>query len=112
MEKKFEEFSDEDAVSTFLYTSGTTGKQKAAMLTHKNLAINAEQCRLAFHGTAADNYMCVLPMFHVFAFTTCVLNPLLSGSTITILEKFHPKEVIESFSNAFVLRRQSKVRRP
>ena len=99
LDEIFEEFSDEDAVSTFLYTSGTTGKQKAAMLTHKNLVINAEQSRLAFHGTATDNYMCVLPMFHVFAFTTCVLNPLLSGSTITILEKFHPKKVIESFLN-------------
>jgi len=96
-EEPFEEFSDEDAISTFLYTSGTTGKQKAAMLTHKNLVINAEQSCLAFHGTAEDNYMCVLPMFHVFAFTTCVLNSLLSGATITILEKFHPKEVIESF---------------
>lgn len=95
----FDEFSDEDAVSTFLYTSGTTGKQKAAMLTHKNLVTNAEQCRLAFHGKVTDNYMCVLPMFHVFAFTTCVLNPLLSGATVTILEKFQPKEVIESLLN-------------
>lgn len=99
LDETFEEFSDEDAVSTFLYTSGTTGKQKAAMLTHNNLVINAKQCLLAFQGTISDNYMCVLPMFHVFAFTTCVLNPLLSGSTITILEKFHPKEVIESFLN-------------
>lgn len=99
MEEEAQEISDEDTVSTFLYTSGTTGKQKAAMLTHRNLVINAEQSRLAFHGTADDNYMCVLPMFHVFAFTTCVLNPLLSGSTITILERFHPKEVIESFLN-------------
>jgi len=95
----FEEVSDENAISTFLYTSGTTGKQKAAMLTNKNLVINAEQCRLIFHGTAADNYMCVLPMFHVFGFTTCVLNPLLSGATVTILEKFHPKEVIDSLLN-------------
>ncbi|WP_407309708.1 long-chain-fatty-acid--CoA ligase [Desulfosporosinus sp. SB140] len=93
------EFSNENAVSTLLYTSGTTGKQKAAMLTHKNLVINAEQSRLAFHGKATDNYMCVLPMFHVFAFTTCVLNPLLSGATVTILEKFQPKEVIESLLN-------------
>jgi len=95
----FAEFSDENAVSTFLYTSGTTGRQKAAMLTHKNLVINAEQSRLAFHGTATDNYMCVLPMFHVFAFTTCVLNSLLSGATVTILEKFQPKEVIWSLLN-------------
>jgi long-chain acyl-CoA synthetase len=94
-----EEISDENTISTFLYTSGTTGKQKAAMLTNKNLVVNAEQCTIAFHGTAADNYMCVLPMFHVFGFTTCVLNPLLSGATVTILEKFHPKEVIDSLLN-------------
>lgn len=95
----FEEISDENAISTFLYTSGTTVKQKAAMLTHKNLLINAEQCCIAFHGTADDNYMCALPMFHVFGFTICVLNPLLSGATITILEGFHPNEVVESLLN-------------
>lgn len=95
----FEEIADENAVSTFLYTSGTTVKQKAAMLTHKNLLINAQQCRIAFHSTAFDNYMCALPMFHVFGFTICVLNPLLSGATVTILEGFHPNEVVESLLN-------------
>ena len=97
--ESIDDFSDENAVSTFLYTSGTTGKQKAAMLTHKNLVTNAEQSRMAFQGTANDNYMCVLPMFHVFGFTTCVLNPLWSGATVTIIEKFLPKEVIESLLN-------------
>ncbi|MCX8128891.1 MAG: long-chain fatty acid--CoA ligase [Clostridia bacterium] len=95
-EERTEDFSDNDALSTFLYTSGTTGKQKAAMLTHKNLIINAEQCGQALNSSTEDNYMCVLPMFHVFAFTACVLMPLWSGSTITILESFQPKEVVES----------------
>lgn len=93
---EFEDFSDENAISTFLYTSGTTGKQKAAMLTHKNLVFNSEQCRLGLKGVPDDNYMCVLPMFHVFAFTACVLMPLWSGATVTILESFQPKEVVES----------------
>lgn len=91
-----EEFSDENAISTFLYTSGTTGKQKAAMLTHKNLALNSEQCYTALTARPDDRYMCVLPMFHVFAFTACVLMPLWSGASITIIETFQPKEVIES----------------
>lgn len=93
---EFEAFSDENAISTFLYTSGTTGKQKAAMLSHKNLVFNSEQCRLGLKGVSADNYMCVLPMFHVFAFTACVLMPLWSGASVTILESFQPKEVVES----------------
>lgn len=92
----FEDFTDEDAISTFLYTSGTTGKQKAAMLTHKNLAINSDQCYKALQARPDDIYMCVLPMFHVFAFTACILMPLYSGATISILEAFQPKEVIET----------------
>ena len=92
----FEDFSDENAISTFLYTSGTTGKQKAAMLTHKNLLTNAEQCYLGLTARPDDLYMCVLPMFHVFAFTSCILMPLWSGATVSILESFQPKEVIES----------------
>ncbi|MEL7657802.1 MAG: AMP-binding protein, partial [Bacillota bacterium] len=95
----FEDFSDETAISTFLYTSGTTGKQKAAMLTHKNLVFNAEQCYLGLCAKPEDIYMCVLPMFHVFAFTACVLMPLLSGATVTILESFQPKEVIDVLLN-------------
>jgi long-chain acyl-CoA synthetase len=93
-----EELPAEDAISTFLYTSGTTGKQKAAMLTHKNLLTNAEQCRLAYHGAKTDNYLCVLPMFHVYGFTLGVLSPLLCGATITILDKFHPNEIISSLT--------------
>ena len=38
-------------------------------------------------------------MFHVFGFTVCVLNPLLSGASITILEGFHPNAVVESLLN-------------
>lgn len=88
--------TDDTEISTFLYTSGTTGKQKAAMLSHHNLVYNAEQCHIALQSQASDNYMCVLPMFHVFAFTVCVLMPLLTGATVTIIESFLPKEVIES----------------
>ena len=94
--ENFEDFTDENAISTFLYTSGTTGKQKAAMLTHKNLVVNSEQCVIGLHARPDDIYMCVLPMFHVFAFTACILMPLLSGATISILESFQPKEVVET----------------
>jgi len=92
----FEDFKNEDAISTFLYTSGTTGKQKAAMLTHKNLVENSDQCYIGLQARPDDIYLCVLPMFHVFAFTACILMPLYSGATISILESFQPKEVIET----------------
>lgn len=94
--EEINEVIDENAISTFLYTSGTTGKQKAAMLTHKNLVFNSDQCFEALCAKEDDIYLCVLPMFHVFAFTACILMPLYSGATVTILESFQPKEISET----------------
>lgn len=95
----FVDFADVEAVSTFLYTSGTTGKPKAAMLSHRNLVRNAEQSFLGLETERDDHFLCVLPMFHVFAFTACILLPLWSGATITILEMFQPKEVVDCLQN-------------
>lgn len=94
----FEEASDDSQVSTFLYTSGTTGKPKAAMLTHKSLLTNVVQLSKTIDIYENDNFLCVLPLFHVFAFTVCSLLPLYKGATITIHEMFQPKELIESLS--------------
>jgi long-chain acyl-CoA synthetase len=86
--------TDGGEISTFLYTSGTTGQPKAAMLTHENLVTNAWQCVINLEAREDDVLMCVLPMFHVFAFTTCILLPLIDGETINIVESFTPKTVI------------------
>jgi long-chain acyl-CoA synthetase len=83
-----------ETISTYLYTSGTTGSPKAAMLSHRNLAGNAGQVEEFWKIAASDLVMCVLPMFHVFAFTLCILSPLRAGGTISILETFSPKAVI------------------
>ncbi|MDR3590806.1 MAG: long-chain-fatty-acid--CoA ligase [Negativicutes bacterium] len=75
-----------------IYTSGTTGKPKGAILTHKNLVSNAEAFRVALPVASNDNVLCVLPMYHCFAWTCAVLNSLLCGASITILEAFAPRE--------------------
>jgi long-chain acyl-CoA synthetase len=95
----FEEATDENLISTFLYTSGTTGKPKAAMLSHKNLVANTDQSSKTIEFTPKDNFICVLPMFHSFAFTVCVLLPLYRGCTVTILDSFQPKEIIDTLIN-------------
>ena len=88
--------TDENEVSTFLYTSGTTGLPKAAMLTHRNLVSNTWQCTVGVGTLPEDIFMCVLPMFHVFAFTACILMPLFLGATVDIVETFAPKVVINN----------------
>jgi long-chain acyl-CoA synthetase len=92
----FDYVTDIQDISTFLYTSGTTGQPKAAMLTHYNLIANAWQCNVALESVTEDIFMCVLPMFHVFACTAAVLMPLFTGSTVVIVEAFQPKTVIGS----------------
>lgn len=83
-------------ISTLLYTSGTTGKPKGAMLSHENLLANTASCNRLLQLNEKDVFMCVLPMFHTFGFTTSVLLPLYAGAAIVIHEAFHPKEIMQS----------------
>jgi long-chain acyl-CoA synthetase len=66
------------------------------MLTHRNLIVNSEQCYKALQARPDDIYLCVLPMFHVFAFTACILMPLYSGATISSMESFQPNSGVET----------------
>lgn len=84
---------DEDDVAVILYTSGTTGKPKGAMLTHKNLYSNARDVGIYLHMNEDDRVITTLPMFHVFCMTVSLNAPLLSGATILIDPKFSPKEI-------------------
>lgn len=90
---------DDFDVCTFLYTSGTMGYPKGAMLTHANLVGNVNSLDRASDLGTEDNFLCVLPMFHSFGWTACVLLPLYLGSTITILDAFRPKEVLSTLIN-------------
>jgi len=84
----------ETSPCVIIYTSGTTGTPKGAVLTHHNLVSNAQAFRKVLPVSASDNVLCVLPMYHAFAWTCAVLNALLCGASITILDGFAPKETI------------------
>ncbi len=73
-----------------IYTAGTTGVPKGVMLTHKNFAANLESCRGAIDLHREDVFLCLLPMFHSFAWTTNVLLPLRLGSTTVVIESLLP----------------------
>ena len=91
----FDSSIDENAPCVIIYTSGTTGNPKGAILSHKNLISNVRSFGAALPpGSSSDNVLCVLPMYHSFAWTCAVLYPLSLGASITILEAFSPKETI------------------
>jgi len=89
---------NQKTVCTFLYTSGTTGQPKAAMLTHANLIGNVRSMDSISNFGPEDNFLAVLPMFHSFGWATSVLLPLYLGCAITILDGFKPKEVLHVLS--------------
>lgn len=91
--------TDAQMVSTFLYTSGTTGTPKAAMLSHYNLTINAVQSNTAFDTRPDDRCILSLPLFHSFAFTAIALSAFAEGACIDLLESFRPNEFVQELIN-------------
>ena len=90
---------DENTLCTIIYTSGTTGHPKGAMLTHRNLISNAQAFSKVCPYKTSDRVLCVLPMYHCFAWTVAVLTPLLNGCSIKILESFSIRETIAAIRN-------------
>ena len=89
--------SDPDDLAVLLYTSGTTGNPKGAMLTHYNLISNAVDSSNGIKVTRKDVFICILPLFHSFAATVCMNLPLLIGAKIVIMKTLRPfKRVIRA----------------
>ncbi|MEZ4884434.1 MAG: long-chain fatty acid--CoA ligase [Chitinophagales bacterium] len=80
--------------AVIIYTSGTTGRPKGAELTHSNVVLNTNLCRLLFEYKPDDVTITVLPMFHVFG-QVCVMNAsLLQGITNVLLARFDAGDVL------------------
>lgn len=84
----------EDDNCTIIYTSGTTGKPKGAMLSHKNLVANTREFTSVIIMSSDDIGLCVLPMYHCFAWTVSVSGPLFYGACIVIQETYIFKDTM------------------
>jgi len=89
-----EEIDPHDS-AVILYTSGTTGRPKGAMLTHENLFSNARDTADYLGFTTTDKILATLPVFHVFALTVVVNAPLIKGATILLVPRFSPQSVFD-----------------
>ena len=75
-------------LASILYTSGTTGRSKGAMLTHGNLYSNAENLKDTWRFTADDVLLHALPIFHIHGLFVATNVTLLSGASMILLPKF------------------------
>lgn len=79
---------DGDAPAVIVYTSGTTGRAKGAVLTHHNLAANAATLSACWRITSSDRYLAALPLFHVHGLGNGVCTWLATGCLMRLVERF------------------------
>jgi malonyl-CoA/methylmalonyl-CoA synthetase len=91
-----------DALAAILYTSGTTGRSKGAMLTHGNLLSNALTLKDYWGWSGADVLIHALPIFHVHGLFVASHCALLSGAKMIWFAKFDPNAVIARLPDATV----------
>jgi malonyl-CoA/methylmalonyl-CoA synthetase len=98
--------SGEDDLAAILYTSGTTGRSKGAMLTHGNMLSNARVLRDYWgwrsEKDGGDVLIHALPIFHVHGLFVALHGALINGSRMIWLNKFDPKRVISRLPEATV----------
>lgn len=82
--------SADSDLAVLVYTSGTTGWPKGAMLTHANLLHNVESCRILLQTVPVDRFAVLLPLFHSYVMTVGMLLPLLVGGSIVLVKSLHP----------------------
>jgi len=92
-----------DDVAAIVYTSGTTGKPKGAMLTHRNLVSNGETLVELWRFTPTDRLIHALPIFHVHGLFVAVHCALFAGATMIFLPRFDAGSVIRHMAHASVL---------
>ncbi|MCV2352477.1 malonate--CoA ligase [Paucibacter sp. Y2R2-4] len=91
-----------DDLAAILYTSGTTGRSKGAMLSHRNLLSNAQMLKDFWAWRSDDVLIHALPIFHVHGLFVASHGALLAGAKMIWFAKFEPRAVIRRLAEASV----------
>ena len=87
---------DPESVAVIMYTSGTTGRPKGAMLTHANLWWNNTMSMHAFDTNAADVTLVCMPLFHIGGLNVTLLVTWQKGGEVVLHRNFDPGAVLEA----------------
>ena len=92
-----------DDLAALLYTSGTTGRSKGAMLSHRNLLSNAQALVDLWGITDADRLIHALPIFHTHGLFVAMNTSLLAGSKVRLMKKFDTGMILEELPHSTLL---------
>ncbi|MDF3934023.1 malonate--CoA ligase [Pseudomonas citronellolis] len=84
-----------DDLAAILYTSGTTGRSKGAMISHGNLVSNARALVQAWAITADDWLLHALPIFHIHGLFVAINSLLMAGGSLLYVDKFDAAQVLQ-----------------
>jgi len=91
-----------NAVASLIFTSGTTGKPKAVMLSHKNFVNMISMLSSVLDMDLTDGVLSVLPMHHTFEFSAGFLTPFSNGTQITYLNELTAEDLSRTIENSHV----------
>ena len=84
--------------AAYIFTSGTAGSPKAAMLSHQNLLSNLEQLAHENVLRNSDVVFGVLPLFHIFGLNVVLGYTLYAGASVVLVQRFDPTTALETFN--------------
>jgi malonyl-CoA/methylmalonyl-CoA synthetase len=90
-------------LAAILYTSGTTGRSKGAMLTHRNLVSNARTLAALWQFSAQDVLLHALPIFHIHGLFVAINVTLAAASSMIFLPRFDAERVLQRLPEASVM---------
>ena len=90
------------SVASLIFTSGTTGRPKGVMLSHRNLTSMVSMLSSVFDMDTSDGVLSVLPLHHTFEFSTGFLSPLSRGAQITYLPELTSDHLAKAIKNGHV----------
>lgn len=85
----------EEDLAVLVYTSGTTGKPKGAMLSHHNLLTAVESAHKVISVEAEDRTLAALPLCHIYGLTVVMIGTIARGGMISVIDRFEAKKALQ-----------------